>query len=208
LKITTGILLAALTALSACSGQSRPDPLHSYGKKKILKRSVFLLPEWVTAQKDLWFKRERVVVKIYHEGETSLSNAFYVTATRMPELARLVLKDYIRDLWLSSPLSEKISNVRFQTALYLNTVFTKLMDAALSNQLVSKFTYWELWQKETEEETRRAFTVYHLLHGEKKGLDSLIRKQAATMPMIKGAEKQLINLQRWLRKGPLTHPLL
>ena len=178
-------LISLLTALNACSGGSRPDPLHSLGKKKILRRSVSLLPEWVAGQRDIWIRKETITIKVYNQGESFLSNALAVCRQKIPELARNTLRDYLRDTWLLSPLSEKISNVRINTALYLNRIFLPVMDSVLSNTLSSSTNYWELWQMETRDETKRAFTIYHKLEGKTSVLDDMIRRKAAAVEMKK-----------------------
>ena len=192
--------------LNACSGGLKPDPLHSLDKKKILKRSHSILPKWVTEQKDVWEQKDTLILKVYHEGETILSNARAAALSKIPELARLTLRDYVRDRWLLIPDTGIITNVRINTALYLSEVFNTNMDSMLSNTLENSTNYWEFWEKETREDTRRGFTVYLRLLCKKMRIESIIMKQAKAVTLKTGRQTQLTNLASWLKKGLFSTP--
>ena len=193
--------------LAGCSGSGKPDPIHSLGKKRILNRSSKFLPDWVTAPRDVWIKTDVVELKVYYSGDTILSNALYKSSQKLPELTRKVVRNYIRNCWSASPPAERVTNSRLLTALYLNRIFTSKMELSISNLIKQKEQYWELWQKKTSDETKRAFTVYHLLSSGKTGLNRIIIKRSTAITMSNGAGTLQTNLQNWLRAGPFTTPL-
>jgi hypothetical protein len=76
----------------------------------------------------------------------------------------------------------------------------------LSNALVPQGEpYWELWQRPRGGDTIRAFSVYRLLEGKRKTIETLLGKLAVSMPVSNGSPVFRKALVDWLQRGPLSH---